>query len=143
MDVGTAYLNAAIEKEVIMRIEAELAAMLVEMYPESYELDEDGCLYVVLQKAQYGCVESAKLWYDEINRTLHSLGFVSNAKDPCAMNLQRNGHQVTVCLYVDNLLVASIDENDIDWIHQQLELNYVTVSINKGHLNDVRLLCRK
>jgi Reverse transcriptase (RNA-dependent DNA polymerase) len=133
MDVGTAYLNATMEKEVIMRIESELAAMLVTMYPEDYQLDQDGCIYVVLVKALYGCVESAKLWYDEITPTLRALGFVSNSKDLCVFNLQRNGHQVTVCLYVDDLLVTSIDEGDIDWLHQQLELNYVNVSINKGH----------
>jgi hypothetical protein len=135
MDVGTAYLNATMMKEVIMRIEPKLAELLVKMFPGEYELDSDGCIYVVLEKALYGCLESAKLWYDEIVKTLTGMGFVANDKDPCVFNTMRDGHQVTVCLYVDDVLVTSINESDIDWVYECLTSKYGTVSITKGDLH--------
>jgi hypothetical protein len=132
MDVGTAYLNAMMEKEVIMKIEKALAKLLVKMFPGKYTLDSDGCIYVELQRALYGCLESAKLWYDEICGTLTGMGFVANPKDPCVFNLNRNGHQVTLCLYVDDLLCTSIDESDIDWVCDELKAKYGTVTLTKG-----------
>jgi hypothetical protein len=135
MDVGTAYLNASMLKEVIMRIEPKLAALLVKMFPGEYELDKDGCIYVRLEKALYGCLESAKLWNDEIVKTLTALGFVPNPKDPCVFNFDRNGHQVTICLYVDDLLVTSIDELDIDWVCDSLKSKYGTVTLTKGPIH--------
>jgi Reverse transcriptase (RNA-dependent DNA polymerase) len=134
-DVGMAYLNAKIGKPVYMRIDKRLAQMLVELYPDDYSLDSDGCIYVKLEKALYGCVESAKLWYDEVSSTLLGLGFVRNPHDICVFNMDRNGHQVTVCLYVDDLLMTSIDEADIDWIVSELRKKYDTVTLNTGSIH--------
>jgi hypothetical protein len=85
-DVGTAYLNANMGKVVLMRIEKRLAQMLAELFPDVYTLDKDGCIYVQLEKALYGCVESAKLWYDEVSAALLSIGFVRNPHDICVFN---------------------------------------------------------
>jgi hypothetical protein len=134
-DVGTAYLNANMGKVVLMRIEKRLAQMLVELFPDVYTLDKDGCIYVQLEKALYGCVESAKLWYDEVSAALLSIGFVRNPHDICVFNTDRNGHQVTVCLYVDDLLITSVDEADIEWVVDTLRSKYETVSLNTGGLH--------
>jgi hypothetical protein len=56
-----------------MKIEKRLAQMLVELFVEAYKLDTDGCTYVKLDKTLYGCVESAKLWHDEVSSTLLAL----------------------------------------------------------------------
>jgi hypothetical protein len=134
-DVGTAYLNAGILKAVYMRIDKRLAQMLAELFPDDYKLDKDGCIYVKLQKALYGCVESAKLWYDEVSSTLKGLGFEANPHDPCVFNIDRNGHQMTVCLYVDDLLMTSIDGEDIEWLASELRKKYETVTLNTGDVH--------
>jgi hypothetical protein len=134
-DVGMAYLNANMGKPVYMRIDKRLSQMLVELFPDVYQLDTDGCIYVKLEKALYGCVESAKLWYDEISSTLLALGFVRNPHDVCVFNMDRNGHQVTVCLYVDDLLLTSIDDTDIDWVVDELRKKYSTVTLNSGSVH--------
>jgi hypothetical protein len=134
-DVGTAYLNAGILKAVYMRIDKRLAQMLAELFPDDYKLDKDGCIYVKLQKALYGCVESAKLWYDEVSSTLKGLGFEANPHDPCVFNIVRNGHQMTVCLYVDDLLMTSIDDEDIEWLASELRKKYETVTLNTGDVH--------
>jgi hypothetical protein len=134
-DIGTAYLNAAIAKAVYMKIDKRLAQMLVELFPDSYSLDKDGCIYVKLDKALYGCVESAKLWYDEVSSALLAMGFVRNPHDICVFNIDRNGHQMTVCLYVDDLLMTSVDEADIEWLVGELRKKYDTVTLNIGDVH--------
>jgi Reverse transcriptase (RNA-dependent DNA polymerase) len=93
----------------------------------------DGKVYVKLNKALYGCVESVKLWYDEISKkALSGMGFVANPQDPCVLNLLRKGHQVTICLYVDDLLITSVDEADTEWAVSELFARHDTVTLSKG-----------
>jgi Reverse transcriptase (RNA-dependent DNA polymerase) len=131
-DVGMAYLNATIGKPVYMKIDKRLSQMLVELFPTEYQLDTDGCIYVKLNKALFGCVESAKLWYDEVSSALIKLGFVRNPQDICVFNMDRNGHQVTVCLYVDDLLITSVEECDIEWVVSEMRKKYESVTLNSG-----------
>jgi hypothetical protein len=66
IDIGGAYLNASMrEHDVLMKLDDKLAMILVKIRPD-YEkfLNEDGTIIVQLDKALYGCVESARLWYD-------------------------------------------------------------------------------
>jgi hypothetical protein len=134
-DVGMAYLNADISKDVFMKIDTRLAQMLVKLFPDKYRLDKDGRIYVKLRKALYGCIESAKLWFDEISKSLREMGFIANPYDPCVFNTQRNGHQVTVCLYVDDLLITSVDEDDIGWVAEKLREKYGAVTLNVGDVH--------
>jgi len=107
--------------------------MMVDIDPEYGEyLEDKGTLIVQLKKALYGCVESAKLWNEEISGTLKSMGFVPNVKDECVFNTERNGHQVTVCVYVDDLLCTSADEADIKWIEITLRGKYGELTCHTG-----------
>jgi Reverse transcriptase (RNA-dependent DNA polymerase) len=119
-DIGTACLNATIDKR------------LVELFPDAYSLTKDGCVY---EKRDNGCVESAELWYDEVSSTLLALGFGRNPHDICSYNIDRNGHQMTVCLYVNDLLMTSVDETDIDWLTSELRKKYDTVTLNIGDVH--------
>ena len=88
LDIGGANLNASMkEREVLMCLDEKMAMILVKIRPE-YErfLNEDGSMIVQLDKALYGCVESAKLWYDHLRKTLESLGFTVNPHDICVFN---------------------------------------------------------
>ncbi len=63
LDIGGAYLNASMkENEVLMRLDPKLAMILTKIRPDYKPfLDADGTLVVQLDKALYGCVESARL----------------------------------------------------------------------------------
>ena len=56
-----------------------------------------------LDKALYGCIESAKLWYNEIAGTLRSNGFTADRRDICVFNKDVKGNQFTILVYVDDL----------------------------------------
>ena len=74
-------------------------------------MDDRGGVTVVLVKALYGCVESSSLWYDNLSRTMTSLGYKRNAMDVCVFNrLNSNGVQCTAIVHVDDLLIMSTSE---------------------------------
>ena len=60
-------------------------------------LRDDGTMIVQLTKAMYGCVESAKLWYESIKDTLSETGFERNVQDHCVFNNVIDGKQITIC----------------------------------------------
>jgi len=108
IDIGSAYLNAEMDANVVMMLDAPLAAILVAIWPElSNYLDDKGRAYMRLKKALYGCIESAKLWYDELKRTLESWGYVANNEDKCVFNRTVDGLQSTLLLHVDDILCLS------------------------------------
>lgn len=131
LDIGTAYLNAKMGKEVLMRIEPKLAKLLCKINPSKYAIENDGTIIVRLKRALYGCVESAKLWYEKLTDVLTKFGFKSNRRDPCVFNLLRNGKQVTVGVYVDDLLCTSEDDSNLEWLTQSLVDEFKDVTINR------------
>ena len=50
----------------------------------------------------HGCIQSAKLWYQELKDTLEANGFEANAKDACIFNKTTKGTQITSTIYVDD-----------------------------------------
>ena len=124
-DVGSAYFNAKMEKVFFMTLKPTLARIMVEVDAKySSFLRSDGSLVVKLDKALYGCIESSKLWYDDLSNFLKSIGFVENAKDKCVFNISRKGSQLTVCIYVDDLLCTSVSEENMQWIDEALREKY-------------------
>ena len=67
MDIAQAYLNADMKEDVFIILQKEIAKLVCEEDPNFKKfLDEKGALLVKLNKAQYGCLESAKLWYSTL-----------------------------------------------------------------------------
>ena len=104
VEIGGAYLNADMTgEEVLMELEPMLTKMLMNIAPEIVPfVDDRGRLLVRLDKALYGCVQSAKL-----TEFLRSIGFKHNSVDPCVMNETINGKQVTLVLFIDDILILS------------------------------------
>ena len=77
MDIAGAYLNASMSSVVVhMYLDPVLASMLCELVPEyKKNLLKDDRLLVKLDKALYGCIESAKLWYQHLKNTLEEYRF--------------------------------------------------------------------
>lgn len=131
-DIKSAYLNADIKRHnIILRLEKQLAEIILEKNPALRSgLEPDGTLLVRLDKALYGCVESAALWYNHIRSTLTSMGFTKSDSDPCAFHLSDNGESCTICLYVDDLLMTSKSSIFADHIAEKLSRVYGKLSTN-------------
>jgi hypothetical protein len=132
MDVAGAYLNAPMNGEnVYIELDKRLTDITTKCLPMDLPI-ENGKLTFKLDRALYGCVQSAKLWYEHLTGTLTSAGFVSNSLDPCVMNATKNGRQVTLLIYVDDILVTTEDEENIKWVEHLLRKAYGDIQVEIG-----------
>ena len=115
VDIPAAYLNAWMKStgvKVHMRINKSLSKMLVKLDLSLSEyIGDNGELIVCLDKALYGCIESAKLWYDHLSESLLSIGFANNPHEPCLYNKSPNGIQVSIISHVDDLLDDNLQKS--------------------------------
>jgi hypothetical protein len=101
------------EVEVHMRLDRTMSELVTRLRP-SYEKCQDGkgCIVVRLDRALYGCVESAALWYENLRDTMMGLGY---PHDICVFNKRNeNGTQCTATAHVDDLQITSTNENMIE-----------------------------
>ena len=137
VDIGGAYLNASmVESGVIvhMRLDKVMTGILVKIDPKFKEfMAEDGSSVVQLDKALYGCVEAAHLWYLMLLEKLEAYGFVANPAEPCVFN-KRNaaGLQLSLTLHVDDLLTTCRSETEIDLFFAYLRTQFPVITVHKG-----------
>ena len=137
-DVPGAYLNAKMPegkggKKIHMSLNKIEAAFLVKKRPEySKFLRRDGTMVVRLEKALYGLLESARLWYEDMKSTLESLGFISNTQDICIFNKMVGDQQISVALYVDDLLITSCSDVAINELLKALTEKYDGLTVRQG-----------
>ena len=60
-------------------------------------------LNVKLHKTLYGLLKSALIFYKKLLINLLSMGFQPNPYDPCVVNKEIDGLQMTITWHVDNL----------------------------------------
>ena len=90
-------------------------------------------LYVKMQKAVYGLLRSALLFYRKLVVDLKNAGFKLNLYDPCVANKTTHGTQMTVCWHVDDFKVSHIDPQEIikfrDWLAQPTECLWPPIKV--------------
>ena len=135
-DVKGAYLNAKMKDVVIMRITGREVDLFVELDPSLAEFVtyENGVkvLYVQLDKALYGCVQSALLWYELYSSTLIDMGFEINPYDMCVANSMIDGKQCTIVWYVDDNKISHVDPKVVSDIIQKIEAKFGKMSQTRG-----------
>jgi hypothetical protein len=119
-----------------MKIRGQLAELLMEIVPETYEPyivyeANKPVLYVRMLKALYGMLIASILYYKKFCKDIEGIGFVVNPYDPCVANRIQKGKQQTVTWHVDDLKISYIDPkvNDIfttDWKQLTDPKNLVT-----------------
>ncbi len=125
-------------------MKGQLAKLTVQVAPNLYRkyIATGGkrrpILYVKLQKALYGLLPSALLFYNRLVADLEKAGFKINPYNPCVANKDINGHQLTVCLHVDDLKVSHVDKAELTkfgrWL---LDKTYgVSVVSHRGKIHD-------
>jgi hypothetical protein len=117
-DVPGAFMQVDVDEVVHVRLVGPLAVLLIKVDPTLYtkymttEHGKPVLLYVQLQKAMYGTLSAAMLfWKDLLCGLLSKEGFEPNPYDRCVMNKMVNGNQCTVLWHVDNLKILHVDES--------------------------------
>jgi hypothetical protein len=145
-DILGAFLQADNPDYVIMRLDGILAELLVKVAPKLYRkfvtTNNKGksVLYVQLEKAVYGMMKSALLFYRKLVADFISLGFEINPYDPCVANKTINGKQLTIFWHVDDLFLGhedpSVVSNFLDWLAQRYDTNDKKLNLTRGPLHD-------
>jgi len=133
LDVGGAYLNATIDREVYMKLCPRVSKILCDAVPELTSLkDMQGCIGVAIEKALYGLVQSAHLWYETLVGVLKREGFTANSLDACVWNKTEKGIQTTIVIYVDDLLITSKNKACVDHIRNLIEKEFLEIKTKVG-----------
>ena len=94
-------------------------------------------LYVKLNKALYGLLRAALLFYKKLRRELKAMGFVVNPYDPCVANRMVNRKQQTVTWQVDDLKISHVDEvENTLLIHEISRIYGEKLTCSRGKVHD-------
>lgn len=111
IDVNTAYINAPLDEEIFMRP------------PKDFKLGRHKALK--LSKSIYGLKQAGLNWYNCISSYLLEIGFQKCLSDYCVF-IQDKGFDscVIVIIYVDDMILASSLEAQIQRIKQQISAKF-------------------
>ncbi len=142
-DIPGAFLHADVNEDITMVLKGRLAELMVQVAPNLYRkyitFDRKGMaiLYVKTQKALYGLLRSALLFYKKLVANLESDGFVLNPYDSCMANKVVDGKQMMVCWHVDNLKVSHCDPAQVTIFGEWLRKKYgVAVATHRGKVHN-------
>jgi hypothetical protein len=137
VDVEGAYLHCLMVGEVLLRIESNIVDLLVQIDSKYSKFRcGDGSIIVRLKRALYGCIESARLFYENISNTLINFGYKKNAYDACVFNKLTHNTQCTVVIHVDDLKVSCQDPRGVDETLNELKKVYGNINIHKEPIID-------
>jgi hypothetical protein len=143
VDIPGAYLSTDMDEEVIILIRGRLAELVVKTAPNIYrkyitvDAKNQPVLYVKLQKALYGCLRSALLFYLKFVRDIESQGFELNHYDPCVANKMIHGKQFTVVWHVDDIKMSHEDEKEVTQLITWLKsIDGEDMRVSRGKVHD-------
>lgn len=109
MDVNTAFLNSDLDEVVYVE------------QPEGFVVPGKEDFVCLLRKALYGLKQSPRAWFQLIATVLVDFDFQQSESDPCIfVHKNANGECTYIALYVDDLIIAGDNEEDIVTIKQRL-----------------------
>jgi len=131
---------------VVLHIPSMIAKIFVEQRPEWIEfLEEDGSLYLVLEKSIYGLCEASRMWNENIEKELKSIGFRQHPMEKCVFYGLFDGRFSILNLHVDDMGIEGdfADDKFFHVLKQKLEGVYgegevkLTVGVKQDFLGMV------
>ena len=95
--------------------------------------DKKKTIYVKLRKAMYGNLTAPLLWYTLFSKTLLDEGFEINPYDNCVANKIINGHQFTICWYVDDIKFSHKDKSVVNEMIRKIESKFDKMEVVHGN----------
>jgi Reverse transcriptase (RNA-dependent DNA polymerase) len=142
-DIPGAFMHADIDELIHIKLEGELADLLIRLDPtyQQFETMEHGkrVIYAKLNKALYGTLQASLLFWKKFKTFLTNLGFEDNPYDSCVMNKMVNNKQCTIGWYVDDLKISHVEETVVEEIVAKLQEEYgkeAPLSVNRGKVQD-------
>jgi hypothetical protein len=138
IDFSGAFLNADMpstgDHVVNIRLNKFLTEVLVSV-DKSFEeyVNFDGTIVCRLNKALYGTIEAARLWYDMFVKDAIKFGYEVNKVDMCVFSrIEADDSKTVLVLHVDDLFIRAVSETMIDSIIKQWNDTYPGVTEHRG-----------
>jgi hypothetical protein len=121
IDIKGAFVQTPMKGEpMYMKIDPKISRYVINMFTElGSMLEEDGCLYTLLLKAMYGCIQASALWYKLIKSFLVELGYECSETDRCVFSKRVGSRIFLLLLYVDDIL-AQVDKQEAERLRVHL-----------------------
>lgn len=136
IDLVAAFLTVNVIKgsETYVNFDPYLTQILISRFPEYTKfIAKDGTFVGKLDKSLYGLCQSSANLHAALKRTLvEKMGFTGNPKDPCVYNRMQDGKQVTVLVYVDDLLVTGADDKALEQFTKEFKKHHPRVTEKTG-----------
>ena len=142
IDIPGAYLYTDLYEEVVTILKVRLAELLANINPKlcrKYVVLEKGVMvsYVKLQKALYGLLHSALLFYLKLATYLKNNGFIINPYDPCVANKLFKGETMSVVWNFDYLKLSHKDSFEVtNFFHYLLMICGEKLKLHRGKVHD-------
>ena len=134
--IPEALLHMDLDEDVTMVLKGRLTELMVQVAPNLYRkyitVDKKGMaiLYVKMQKALYGLLRSALLFYKKLVSDIERNGFMLNQYDPCVANKIVKGKLMTICWHDNDLKVPHHDPVQVtkfgDWLREKYRVAVAT-----------------
>jgi hypothetical protein len=138
VDITGAYLHCEVKEDIYMQLDPVVSQILLDLDPdgnwEEYQ-DPSGKIWVQLDRALYGLVESARLFYDHLCNTLTHVGFAMNPYDQCVFTRSIGSDKQYVCFHVDDLLCTATHSSLNEQLLSELLAAYPE-SVNRNNPSD-------
>ena len=143
LDIPGAFMQADIDELIHVKLVGELADLLIKVDPSysKFVTYENGkkVIYTELDKALYGTMQAALLFWKKLSGYLEKNGFVHNPYDTCVMNRMINGKQMTIGWHVDDLKISHVDASAIEHVIAKLESEFgkeAPLTITRGKIHE-------
>jgi hypothetical protein len=143
-DIPGAFMQANIDEVVHIKLEGPLAQLLTKVDPELYTkfLSTEGkkdVMYVKLNKALYGTLQAALLFWKDLSGYLQREGFTLNPYDECVANKMIDGAQCTILWHVDDLKISHAKQDVLEDLINTLNEKYgklAPLTVTRGTIHD-------
>ncbi|KAL5754374.1 hypothetical protein ACOSP7_022594 [Xanthoceras sorbifolium] len=112
LDVKTAFLHGDLEEEIYMR------------QPEGFKEAGKENLVCRLKKSLYGLKQTPRQWYKKFDSFMSSSGFTRCQADHCCYIKRFDNSFIILLLYVDDMLVAGSDMQEIMNLKRELSKQF-------------------
>jgi hypothetical protein len=132
IDVKGAFVQTPMSGEpTYVKLDPKVTKYAKSLYPEFVKrVEADGCLYMRLLKALYGCVQASALWYALIWRFLEDRDYTVSPTDPCVFVRQVGEKIFILLLYVDDIL-GIVDDKEARKLKTHLEARFGMVQFEE------------
>ena len=142
-DIPGAFMQTNIDELIHVKLEGDLVDLLIRVDPTyaKYVVYEgkNKVIYAELNKALYGTMQASYLFWKDLSKYLiETLGFIRNPYDWCVVNKQINGHQCTICWYVDDVKMSHVNTEVLEDVLSQLQDRFgkeAPLTITRGNIH--------